>query len=140
MLLSNEVSSGTGNGRPLWKFNNDYLDRDDVNVEVFEKHPEKVKAEESRKLKAYNLNALIKRIGCEATASLFIDTAMIKNDKSYIMDAINAVDNINVKSSEPFNLYKDTLEKLGNLNFEDKPPEGHLQFLLQIEELKKATY
>ena len=53
------------------------------------------------------------------------------------MDAINAVDNINVKSSEPFNLYKDTLEKLGNLNFEDKPPEGHLQFLLQIEELKK---
>jgi len=103
----------------------------------FEKHPEKVKAEESRKLKAYNLNALIKRIGCEATASLFVDTAMIKNDKSYIMDAINAVDNINVKSSEPFNLYKDTLEKLGKLNFEDKPPEGHLQFLLQIEELKK---
>ncbi len=131
------LAEGSGNGNPIWKFNNNYLDREDVNVEVFREHPEKIRAENTKKEKSYNFNSLKKRIGCEATAALFIDNALVKNDKSYIIDALDAVDNVNVKSSEPFDLYKDTLFTLEKLNYELIPDGEKINFYFKLENLKK---
>ena len=128
---------GTGKGKPIWKFNNNYLDREDVNVEIFREHPEKIRSENSSKATSYNYSALLKRIGCDATASLFVDMAMERNDKSFIIDAIDAAENININSAEPFELYKNTLEDLLTMNFEKLQNNDHLDFVNKIENSKR---